>query len=104
MNISDIKYEDVLPTIIRGSLKYKVRLPREFILILKQLLYFDRYSKLTAPNLNVFSDLYLVDFLFTPLAARYGIDVNQLANVFLLVQQRMAERAAKQRAVAGALS
>jgi predicted unusual protein kinase regulating ubiquinone biosynthesis (AarF/ABC1/UbiB family) len=89
-SIADIRYEEVLPTILRGALRYDVRLPREFILILKQLLYFDRYAKLTAPNLNVFTDLYLVDFLFTPLAARHGIEATQLAGLFLAVQARAA--------------
>jgi hypothetical protein len=35
-------------------------MPREFILILKQMLYFDRYAKLLAPRLNVFSDPRLI--------------------------------------------
>jgi hypothetical protein len=78
-----------------------VRLPRDFILILKQLLYFDRYAKLTAPNLNVFSDLYLVDFLFTPTAARYGIDFNELAGLFTTLQERVAERQARRAAATG---
>jgi hypothetical protein len=92
--ISELKYEELIPTVIRGALKYNVRLPREFILILKQLLYFDRYSKLIAPKLNVFSDLFLVDFLFTPLAARYGIDVGRIAGMFLAWRERVGERAA----------
>jgi len=33
-----------------------LRLPREFVLIVKQVLYFDRYDKLLAPDLNVFTD------------------------------------------------
>jgi predicted unusual protein kinase regulating ubiquinone biosynthesis (AarF/ABC1/UbiB family) len=95
MNLADIKYDDLLPSVMRGALKYNVRLPREFILILKQLLYFERYSKLTAPNLNVFTDLYLIDFLFSPLAARYGIDISQVATLFMALQQRIFERQAK---------
>lgn len=91
MSISEIKYEDLIPTVIRGALKYNVRLPREFILILKQLLYFDRYAKLTAPKLNVFTDLYLVDFLFWPNAARYGIDIGAIAGIFQAWQERIAQ-------------
>jgi hypothetical protein len=37
-----------------------VRMPNEFILITKQLLYFDRYAKALAPKLNVFTDPRLV--------------------------------------------
>jgi hypothetical protein len=37
-----------------------MRMPNEFILITKQLLYFDRYAKSLAPKLNVFTDPRLV--------------------------------------------
>ena len=33
-----------------------IRFPREFGLLLKQMLYFDRYTRLLAPNLNALSD------------------------------------------------
>jgi len=39
-------------------------MPRDFVLVTKQMLYFDRYAKKLAPNLNVFRDPRLV----TPLA------------------------------------
>lgn len=94
-SIAEIKYEEILPSLLSGATKYQVRLPREFILVLKQLLYFDRYSKLTAPDLNVFTDLYLVDFLFSPMAARYGIDLEQVSTLLLAIQQRIAERATR---------
>jgi len=35
---------------------YGIRFPREFALLLKQVLYFDRYTKLLAPNIDVMSD------------------------------------------------
>ncbi len=85
--ISNLDYANLLPDLIRNANKYGIRLPREFILILKQLLYFDRYAKLAAPNLNVFNDLYLVDFLFTPAAAEYGIDTNKIAGMLMSAQQ-----------------
>ena len=31
-------------------------MPRDFVLVVKQMLYFDRYAKILAPNLNVFRD------------------------------------------------
>ena len=40
---------------IRVSEAYGLKFPREFGLLLKQLLYFDRYTKL-APTLNVLED------------------------------------------------
>ena len=38
------------------SKSYGLRLPREFSLLMKQLLYLDRYSRLLAPNLNMLQD------------------------------------------------
>jgi aarF domain-containing kinase len=36
--------------------KYGIRFPREFTLLLKQFLYFDRYIKLLSPDLDIFDD------------------------------------------------
>ena len=92
--VSEIEYGAVLPDIIRNARKYGLQAPREFILITKQLLYFDRYAKLAAPNLNVFSDTYLVDFLFTPAAAECGIDLAQVGKLLMAVQQSVMARQA----------
>jgi aarF domain-containing kinase len=91
-SIGELEYGRILPDLIRNSRKHQIRIPREFILILKQLLYFDRYAKLAAPNLNVFSDVYLVDFLFTPSAAECGIDMQQISSLLMSVQQAMAKQ------------
>ena len=56
MNFAEMKYIDLLPNILRMARKHQLRLPREFVLIVKQVLYFDRYAKLLAPHLNVFTD------------------------------------------------
>jgi predicted unusual protein kinase regulating ubiquinone biosynthesis (AarF/ABC1/UbiB family) len=56
----DLNYANVLPDILRTSVKHRMRLPREFVLVTKQMLYFDRYAKLLAPKLNIFSDPRLV--------------------------------------------
>jgi predicted unusual protein kinase regulating ubiquinone biosynthesis (AarF/ABC1/UbiB family) len=90
--LGEINYGEILPKITRVSLQYGVSLPQEFVLILKQLLYFDRYAKLAAPNLNVFSDIYLVNFLFTPAAAEAGIDIQQIMGFLMAVQARNAAR------------
>jgi predicted unusual protein kinase regulating ubiquinone biosynthesis (AarF/ABC1/UbiB family) len=55
-SFGDLNYANVLPDILRASVKHKMRLPREFVLVTKQMLYFDRYAKLLAPKLNIFSD------------------------------------------------
>jgi len=42
--------------LVRVSESYGLKFPREFALLLKQLLYFDRYTRLLAPNLNMLQD------------------------------------------------
>jgi predicted unusual protein kinase regulating ubiquinone biosynthesis (AarF/ABC1/UbiB family) len=50
------KYADIIPMIMRTGVKHGMRMPRDFVLVVKQMLYFDRYAKLLAPDLNVFRD------------------------------------------------
>lgn len=42
--------------VVRVSESYGLRFPREFALLMKQLLYFDRYTRLLAPNMNMLQD------------------------------------------------
>ena len=56
----DMNYADILPAIQKVASRHRMRMPKEFVLITKQMLYFDRYAKLLAPTLNVFSDPRLV--------------------------------------------
>jgi|HubBroStandDraft_1064217.scaffolds.fasta_scaffold12366_3 aarF domain-containing kinase len=53
---SAMKYADVIPAIMRTAVRHGMRMPRDFVLVVKQMLYFDRYAKLLAPKLNVFRD------------------------------------------------
>ena len=45
-----------------------MRQPKEFVLITTQLLYFDRYAKMIAPDLNIFTDPRLIMSLGEDLA------------------------------------
>ncbi len=63
-SVDAVKYADILPAILRTADKHRLRMPRDFVLVTKQMLYFDRYAKKLAPTLNVFRDPRLV----TPLA------------------------------------
>jgi aarF domain-containing kinase len=54
--VAPAKYADILPMILRTGVKHGMRMPRDFVLLVKQMLYFDRYAKLLAPDLNVFRD------------------------------------------------
>jgi predicted unusual protein kinase regulating ubiquinone biosynthesis (AarF/ABC1/UbiB family) len=58
-----IKYADVIPAIMRTAVRHGLRMPRDFVLVVKQMLYFDRYAKILAPNLNVFRDPRIVTAL-----------------------------------------
>ena len=68
LKFSDINYAELLPQIQRVASKHRMRMPKEFVLITKQMLYFDRYAKLLAPNLNIFTDPRLVMSLMQDVA------------------------------------
>lgn len=60
MAFSEINYADMIPKIHEVARAHGMTMPREFVLITKQMLYFDRYAKLLAPDLNIFTDSRLV--------------------------------------------
>jgi len=60
LSFGEVNYSEFLPGIQRTATRHKMKMPNEFILITKQLLYFDRYAKSLAPKLNVFTDPRLV--------------------------------------------
>ena len=62
--LSEISYGEVLIDIVRIGTKYDVRLPRELVLIGKQMIYFERYAKLMAPDWAILADPDLIGFLF----------------------------------------
>lgn len=66
------KYADLLPIVMRVTMRHRMRMPRDFVLILKQMIYFDRYAKLLAPNLNIFSDPRIIGALMEDLALARG--------------------------------
>ncbi len=66
--VTPAKYADILPAILRAGVQHGMRMPREFVLVVKQMLYFDRYARLLAPRLNVFRDPRIVSALMEDLA------------------------------------
>jgi len=56
MKFSEVNYAELLPDIQKVATKHRMVMPKEFVLITKQMLYFDRYAKLLAPDLNIFKD------------------------------------------------
>ena len=59
-SFGELNYAELLPGIQKTATRHRVKMPKEFILITKQLLYFDRYAKALAPKLNVFTDPRLI--------------------------------------------
>jgi predicted unusual protein kinase regulating ubiquinone biosynthesis (AarF/ABC1/UbiB family) len=49
-------------------MNHRMRMPRDFVLILKQMIYFDRYAKLLAPNLNILADARIISALMQDFA------------------------------------
>lgn len=60
LSFGQVNYAEFIPGIQRTATRHRMKMPNEFILITKQLLYFDRYAKSLAPKLNVFTDPRLV--------------------------------------------
>jgi len=56
VSYGEVNFAEVVPKMQRVARENHMTLPREFVLITKQMLYFDRYAKLLAPQLNIFKD------------------------------------------------
>lgn len=56
MLVNDDQVNDLLLKIVRTGETHGLRFPREFGLLLKQILYFDRYVKILAPTLQIIND------------------------------------------------
>ncbi len=70
VGLSEISMGTLLASIIRTMGQFSTGgTPRELQLIVKQLLYFERYSKELAPRWTMFRDLYLVRNIFPEAAA-----------------------------------
>ncbi|MBL8633020.1 MAG: AarF/ABC1/UbiB kinase family protein [Myxococcales bacterium] len=55
-SLGGIDYSEVITKLIKVAEQHGAHMPSEFVLITRQLLYFDRYAKLLAPSLNLFAD------------------------------------------------
>jgi len=71
------KYADMLPAILRTSVRHGLRLPREMVLVSKQMIYFDRYAKVLAPDLNVFRDPRIVMALAEDVMVARGLSESE---------------------------
>jgi predicted unusual protein kinase regulating ubiquinone biosynthesis (AarF/ABC1/UbiB family) len=60
----------MLKTNLELAKQFGAQVPAEFVLIAKQMLYFERYSKELAPNYVIAKDLYLFRNIYPDLVAR----------------------------------
>ncbi len=66
-SLADISYPRLLIDVFSVALHHRLTLPREFILIARQLVLFEGYSRMVAPDLNIFAEPDIVTYLFTGL-------------------------------------
>lgn len=63
MPISEIDYQEVFLSAVRQAAAKGVQVPASLVLLIKQILYFERYAKLVAPDYDILSDTFLIEFL-----------------------------------------
>ncbi len=54
--LADVHYGELLTKVLTVASRYHLRLPREMVLLAKQMLYFERYAKAMAPDYRILSD------------------------------------------------
>jgi predicted unusual protein kinase regulating ubiquinone biosynthesis (AarF/ABC1/UbiB family) len=54
--VNDNEINRIMLDMVAVGERHGIRFPRAFALLLKQILYFDRYVKILAPEMNVFAD------------------------------------------------
>jgi len=64
--LGDISYGEVLAQVLKVATAYRVVLPRELVLITKQLLYFERYAKELTPGYRMLADPFIVERVLEP--------------------------------------
>ena len=66
--LGDLNYGEVLGHVLRVAGRHRVTLPRELVLVVKQLLYFERYGKELAPDYRILGDTRLLENLLSDMA------------------------------------
>lgn len=66
--LAEISYGELLGHILRVATMYRVVLPRELVLVVKQLLYFERYAKELAPDYKLLADPSILAHVIGPSA------------------------------------
>jgi len=80
MSVDESKIQDIVLDIAQVAGNNGLKLPREFGLLIKQSLYFDRYTKLLAPDLNMMSDDRIANFGQESAEAPAGLEARVTAD------------------------
>jgi len=80
LQADDEEVTRTLLEIVAIGQEYGIKFPRDFGLLIKQTLYFDRYTKLLAPNVDVFNDERIRSSV-SKLATQPGMDINGVIDV-----------------------
>jgi ubiquinone biosynthesis protein len=66
--LGEVSYGELLGHILRVATAYRVVLPRELVLVVKQVLYFERYAKELAPDYRLLADPGILEHVIGPAA------------------------------------
>jgi predicted unusual protein kinase regulating ubiquinone biosynthesis (AarF/ABC1/UbiB family) len=66
--IGEVVYGEVLDALLRVATTHHIRLPRELVALVKQLLYFERYAKDLAPDYEMYNDPVVLEVVLAGLA------------------------------------
>jgi predicted unusual protein kinase regulating ubiquinone biosynthesis (AarF/ABC1/UbiB family) len=61
--LGEVSYGEILTHVLKVATAHKVRLPREMVAVVKQLVYFERYVKDLAPDYAMFADPAVLEHL-----------------------------------------
>ncbi len=81
--LAEVSYGSILTAIIRIALRYRLQLPNELILFVKQAIYFERYAKLIAPGINILGEPELLGMILGGVLDRKALDRLQLMLVLV---------------------
>lgn len=74
----EVSYGNILTAIVRIAVRYRLQLPNELILFVKQAIYFERYAKLIAPDINILNEPELLRMILGGVLDRKALDRLQL--------------------------
>lgn len=82
----EVSYGSILTSIVKIAVRYRLQLPNELILFVKQAIYFERYAKLIAPDINILNEPELLRMILGGVLDRKALDRLQLMLVLVTTE------------------